>query len=487
MLEIIELLTHYFVTLIKLLKPGVFPHLMKLANSISRARVLLLATIVGVFIATTCLAAEVPENVKEMVRSRVDGGKTMSMVIGVVDGKGISYFSYGKMAMSGNETPDESSVYEIGSISKVFTATLLAVAVRLGEVKYGDAIERYLPDGISVPTENGHSITLEQLSTQTSGLPRMPDNFKPSDVANPYADYTPELLYEFLAQAELERGIGEGYGYSNVGVGLLGHLLSRAAGISYEDLVVKRISTVLGMPDTAITFSDEMLTRLALGHQGSIEVKNWDLDALAGAGAIRSNVRDMIVFLKANMGLTETPLLASLQETHQSRVNVAPSLDIGLGWHIRKKQDTQNIHWHNGGTGGYRAFTGFTMDPLLGVVVLTNSGGGGDDDIGFHLLDPSTEMTYERLEVKVKKSILKRYVGKYQLTPDLILDIKLKKRQLMVQLTGQQRFPIYPESETKFFYKVANAQLLFESDEKGYTTGLVLHQNGRDSKAVKIK
>ena len=434
--------------------------------------------------------AELPEAVKDMVRARVDDGKTMGMVIGVVDADGASYFGYGKMAASGDETPSKVSVFEIGSITKVFTATLLADAVQRGEVDYNDTIEMHLPGDVGVPTKDGKSITLEHLSVQNSGLPRMPDNFAPKDPQNPFADYMPEDLYEFLGRVELKRGVGEAYEYSNVGVGLLGHLLERASGLSYEALVVDRIAKVVGMPDTAITLSEAMNARLAKGHQGTNESPNWDLAVLAGAGAIRSTAQDMIVFLEANLGLRDTPLLGAMRETHVSRAKAgSESMEIGLGWHIRIMEDGGKIHWHNGGTGGYRSFAGFVQDPPLGVVVLTNSGGAGDDDIGFHLLDESIPMAnaIARSEVTLDVSILERYVGKYELQPSAVLDIDLKSGQLRAQLTGQPRFPIFPESETEFFYKIVEAQLSFVVDDSGKATGLVLHQGGLNIEAKKIE
>lgn len=435
-------------------------------------------------------AAEIPGEVKDIVRERVADGKTMSIVIGLIDPTGATYFSEGKMAASGEEKPDEATVYEIGSITKVFTAILLADAVKRGEVNYDDPISTHLPEGIVTPKTNGKSITLEHLSVQTSGLPRMPSNFKPKNYLNPFADYTVKALYEYLGTVELRREVGEKYAYSNTGVGLLGHLLEQAAGVSYEELVVTRIAEVVGMTDTAIALSEDMQARLAKGHLGKKEVPNWDLPTLAGAGALRSTAQDMIAFLEANMGTRETPLLESMKETHQSRAEVqSGKMEIGLGWHIRIGQDARKTYWHNGGTGGYRTFAGFTNDPPMGVVVLTNSTGAGDDDIGFHLLDSAFPMAgaVKRAKVELEPEVLERYVGKYQLNPKTVFDIVLQDDQLRAQLTGQPRVPIFPESETKFFYKIVDAQLSFELDGNGVVKGLILHQGGLNQKAKKVE
>lgn len=347
------------------------------------------AVVLSLGFATVCLGAEIPERIKDAIRTRVDGGEVASAVVGLVDAEGTVFFSYGTTALSGGTTPDENSVYEIGSITKVFTAILLADMVARNEVAYDDSIEKYLPEGVKTPTRGGKSITLVDLSVQTSGLPRMPDNFRPENPLNPFADYTVESLYEYLGSVELRQDIGVAYGYSNTGVGLLGHVLERAGKKPYEELVDERISKVLGMSDTRITLSDGMRKRLAKGHAGTREVPNWDIPTLAGAGALRSTARDMIVFLKANMGLTETALLPVLQETHRSRAQAGSSrMHIGLGWHLRKGKKGETV-WHNGGTGGYRTFAGFLDDGTRGAVVLTNSTGKGMDDIGFNLVDSS--------------------------------------------------------------------------------------------------
>lgn len=434
--------------------------------------------------------AEIPDSVKRIVQERVDSGKTMSMVIGIVDADGASYFSYGKMAASDDTVPDKDSVYEIGSISKVFTAILLADAVNRGEVNYDDDIETHLPEEVTVRVKNDKTITLENLSIQNSGLPGMPANFRPTDPTNPYADYTVEDMYKALSRLRMRREAGEAYEYSNLGVGLLGHLLSRASGQTYEELVVTRIANVLDMPDTKITLTADMQERLATGHTDGKEVANWDLPTFAGAGAIRSTAQDMIAFLEANLGLRDSPLLESMRETHAPRVEAGSEyMKIGLGWHILTSAEGPRITWHNGGTGGYRSFAGFVQGPPMGVVILTNSSGAGDDDIGYHLLNNSIPMegAVIRSAVTIESSILKQYVGKYQLLPKIVMDITLRGNQLNAQLTGQDRYPVFPESETKFFFKVVDAQLVFELNDDNTATALVLHQGRQRTQAKRVQ
>jgi CubicO group peptidase (beta-lactamase class C family) len=230
---------------------------------------------------------------------------------------------------------DGNSVFEIGSISKVFTATVLAELVREGRVSLDDPAQKYLPDSVHLPTRNGKQITLGNLSSQNSGLPRMPDNFHPADPMNPYADYTVQQMYDFLNGYQLTRDPGEEFEYSNLGVGLLGHILARIVGQSYERMERERVWQPLGMTHTAITFTPWMKAHLALGHSASGEVvPNWDLPTLAGAGAIRSTTNDMLKFASANLHPERGPLEKAMAFAHQRRASAGAmaSASTGSSW-----------------------------------------------------------------------------------------------------------------------------------------------------------
>ena len=429
-------------------------------------------------------APEIPAAVLQSIHSRVDHGYNVGIVVGVVNPNGIRHYAYGRTHAGGESAPDEDTVFEIGSITKVFTSILLADMVEQGDLALEDPIQRFLPDSISVPTRNGESITLEHLATHTSGLPRMPTNFAPADAANPYADYSVGQLYAFLDGYRLRRDIGAQYEYSNYGAGLLGHILARRAGTSYEELVKRRILDRLGMTSTGVTLTADLADRLADGHAGTAVVSNWDIPTLAGAGALRSTARDMLVFLSANLALTESPLLGAMQATHHPRYATgSPDMHVGLGWHIRS--GSREVVWHNGGTGGYRSFAGFVAATQTGVVVLTNSTQSADD-VGFHLLDPSVPLREIRVPLAIDPDILGRYVGRYELAPGYVFDVTAASGQLFAQLTGQPRFRVYPESETAFYYTVVEARLTFELDGSGAVTALVLHQRGVDRRARKL-
>jgi serine-type D-Ala-D-Ala carboxypeptidase/endopeptidase len=379
---------------------------------------------------------------------------------------------------------DSAGVFEIGSITKVFTTSLLQDMVDRGEVHLGDAVSQYLPKTVHVPARGGHEITLLDLATQSSGLPRMPSNFTPRDSLNPYADYSVQQMYGFLSGYQLTRDPGAEYEYSNLGMGLLGHALSLKGRASYEELLRRRILTPLGLRETAITLTPAMRTKLAPGHdaEGRV-VPNWDLPTLAGAGALRSTANDMLTFVAANLDSSATPLSPALRRTHGERhATNNPSLTIGLGWHIMARP-VGNIVWHNGGTGGYRTFTGFDPVRRLGVVVLSNLD-ASVDDIGFHLLDETFALRpipRRRMEIAVDSSVLMRYVGEYELAPTFHVVVTREAARLFLQASGQPRFPIFAESDSTFFLRVVDAQITFSGG------GMKLHQNGQNMPGRRIR
>ncbi len=320
------------------------------------------------------------------IKGRVDASKSSGMVVATIDTDGgTSIGAYGDPGPGGLPL-DGDSVFEIGSITKVFTATLLVEMADRGEVKLDEPVQALLPAEVRVPQRGGRQITLFDLATQSSGLPRMPSGFSPRDPANPYADYTPAQLYAFLNGHTLARDIGAQYEYSNVGVGLLGHALARRAGKSYEALVTERILKPLGMDHTAITLTPWMKTRLARGHDAAgALVPNWDVVTLEGAGALRSTVNDMLKFARASLEMDAGRLPKLMQLTHEvRRPTGTPGLGIGLAWHIRRLGEN-DIVWHNGGTAGYRTWIGFDKRRRIAAVVLTNSQ-QNNDDLGYTLL-----------------------------------------------------------------------------------------------------
>ena len=432
--------------------------------------------------------------IRKILVERVDTfHQGVGIVVGVIEPQGRRMVAYGSLNQGDPRPLNGDTIFEIGSATKVFTSLLLADMVQRGEVALTDAVAKYLPAEVKVPERGGRAITLVDLSTHTSGLPRMPSNFSPKDPANPYADYSVEQLYQFLSSYQLTRDIGSQFEYSNLGGGLLGQALAHRAGVDYEALVRSRITGPLGMNSTGITLSPEMKARLALGHNDKlVTVPNWDLPALAGAGALRSSVNDMLTFLAANLGYVKSPLAPAMAAMLSVRrpTGAPGGGEIGLGWLITKPSEDE-IVWHNGGTGGYRSFIGYDAKSRVGVVVLSNTfTGSGVDDIGMHLLDshvPLLPAPKEHKEITVDPKIFEGYVGQYQLAPNFILTVTREGDQLFTQATGQSKVQVFPESERDFFLKVVDAQIAFETDANGRATSLTLHQNGANVPAKRIE
>ncbi len=436
------------------------------------------------------IGQDVPDSViRRILQERVATKRAVGIVVGVLDHGQKKLFVEGTADAPGVAL-DGNTVFEIGSITKVFTASLLADMVARGEVRLDDPVAKYLPPSVHVPSRNGKQITLLDLATQSSGLPRMPSNFNPKDQNNPYADYSVDQMYAFLSGYRLPRDIGAQYEYSNLGVGLLGHALSLRAGKSYEALVTERILKPLGMNDTRITLDGASKAHLARGHGVTGEaVANWDLPTLAGAGALRSTANDLFKFLAANLDTSSKPLGSVLATTHFARRDVdGGQMKIGLNWHILNAFDRPLV-WHNGGTGGYRTFIGMDAPRQRGVIVLSNQS-VAPDDIGFHILDvraPMTPAPKVRKEIAVDPAVIQGYVGVYQLAPNFALTITREGNSLYGQATGQPKIQLFAELPTEFFLKEVDAQITFETDPAGKTTRLILHQGGMNIPGAKTK
>ncbi|MDX2415160.1 MAG: serine hydrolase [Bacteroidales bacterium] len=425
-----------------------------------------------------------PAEVVESIERRIEEGLTPSIALAIIDSSGTKFFNFGKTAKFGREV-DENTIYEIGSISKVFTGILLAQQVVDGGLKLEDEINNFLPDNIIVPVMGETEITFGNLTDHTSGLPGMPDNFYPANRHNPYANYTVEQMYKYISNYYPARTVGSEFEYSNLAQGLLGHILALNMGRTYEELMVQTIASPLDMNDTRIEFTHRMKENLALGHNGRRVVDNWDIPTLAGAGAIRSSTSDMAKFVSANLGYSNSPLIEAMELSHQIRHDMAGDRSIAMAWHIFEGENG-NIICHGGATGGYRTFIGFVKETGKGVVILTNSSEGADD-IGSYLLDSGAKLArFKSDAADIPKSTLEKYIGLYELRPDLKIRISRVGKQLFGQASGQDRFGIYPENDTVFYPTVVDAKIVFHV-KNDTIESFTLFQDGHEMLGKKIK
>ena len=360
------------------------------------------------------------DEIREILVKRVDQQKqAVGIVVGIIEPDGRRVVAHGSLANGDPRTVDGDTIFEIGSVTKVFTSLALADMVERKEVALDDPAAKFAVPKMSGCLErSGKFITLLDLATHRSGLPRLPGNLKMKDPRNPYADYGVDDLYEFLAGYTLPRDPGAELEYSNLGGGLLGHLLAYRAGTDYESLIATRITRPLNMPDTGIALSSSMKERMATGRTpGCLRPSaNWDLPTLAGAGALRSSANDILTFLEAFLGYKDSPLAPAMRKRMLEVRRPAGQSEIGLGWLIYST-DGREIAWHNGGTGGFRSFVGFDPEERIGVVVLSNAC-SGVDDIGFHLLNPKAplanpEPPKQHIEIHLDPRLLDSYTGRW--------------------------------------------------------------------------
>lgn len=410
-------------------------------------------------------------NIQSLLQEYAQDNGTPGAALGFIDCGKIHFFSCGNM--TGNGDPiSENTIFEIGSVTKVFTTLALMDMVAKGDVRLDDPIELYLP-GVKVPEKDGKKITLRHLAVHNSGLPRLPDNLNYSNTPeNPYKDYTIENLYEFLSQHSLQRAPGEQFEYSNLGMGLLGHVLCLRSGKNYEELISNVLTQKLGMNQTLIEMKSDTQEKFAIGHQCGKAVPYWNFQqSTAGAGALRSNIKDMALFLAANMGLTQSPITNLLQQCHQ-QYDQNPTFSVGLGWILSKSNDTELI-WHNGGTGGFRSYLGFNPKNQRGVVILSNSAEEWPDELGHLLLDPNYKRPVIDKTLSNNSDYLNKFSGPYEATistdqPQQQVDITVYGKLLGIVFSGGEIGMLYPESEGVFGVKgFPDGRVYFSFDEKG--------------------
>lgn len=424
------------------------------------------------------------EDLELMLRYLVEDGETPGIVLGIIEADGSMRVLHYGSAGPDTRPLGPRSLFEIGSITKTFTGILLGDAVARGEVALEDPVSKHLPEGVTVPSWGDRRITLLDLATHRSGLPRMPDNFEPADPGNPYADYTAGDIYEFLSSHELRRAPGEEAEYSNFGMGLLGHVLERVSGMGYEGLVRERILAPLGMEMTGITLAGEPAEWLTKGHdQTGAVVSYWDVMTLAGAGGLRSNVLEMLAYVRANIDPPDSPLGQAIRLAHAPRSRFGERSAIGLGWQIAELGDRRLWH-HSGGTAGFSASIGLDPNLAVGYVRLANAGRFGDDIAAdFLRRGPPLDIP----EMGVGPEVLRRYVGSYEMAPGQNMVVRMEPEGwLTMQAPGNVRFRMYAASDTSFFLKRTPWQFWFTRDGTGEVTGVLADLEGNERRGRKV-
>jgi serine-type D-Ala-D-Ala carboxypeptidase/endopeptidase len=348
--------------------------------------------------------------IRRLVVDRVDGRRTSpGMVVGIAEANSHCFVAHGsREALTGGPV-NEKTMFEIGSITKLFTALVLSDMANRGEVRLDEPVAELLPAGTRVPVRDGRAITLRDLASQYSGLPRIPTNLVWRDnPADPYAGYTAENLYQFLATHELIRTPGDSYEYSNVGFGLLGHaLVLRAGATGYESLIRARILDPLRMDDTVIAIPSRLTANVAVGHDDSLDpVSDWNFDVLAGAGAFRSNLSDLLLFMDAvcDQGSPIASMIGPL-------ITPRDQGGLELGPPLPPHPDGAISLGHGGRTGGFCCFVRCIPEWERGVAVLSNARIGAVVDLGIHVLDSRCDLIRPRTEASIDPPVLPVWSG----------------------------------------------------------------------------
>ena len=427
-----------------------------------------------------CVAQDSVARMDEVVRSYVDAKQFMGSVLVARDGKGILSKGYGSANLEWDVPNSPSTKFRLGSITKQFTAACILLLEERGKLKVEDPVKKYMPDAPAA----WDKVTIFHLLTHTSGIPSFtgfPDYH--STEATPT---TPEQLVARFRDKPLEFQPGEKWNYSNSGYVLLGYLIEKITQQSYRQFVQENIFNPLGMKDSGYDSNTAVILHRASGYSpGDKGISNAgyiDMSIPLSAGGLYSTTEDL---LRWEQGLMGGKLLsaASLQ-----KMTTPFKSDYAFGLAVHTANGHKVIE-HNGGIEGFNTALAYYPEDKLTVVVLANLNGGAPESIASNLAalarGEKVVLPSERKEIAVSPAILEKYVGTYELMPNFDIVVTLEGSQLMSQATGQSKFPLFAESETKFFLKVVDAEVDFFKNDKGDVTHLILHQGGHDVKGTK--
>lgn len=421
------------------------------------------------------LSQETQAKIDTIVQRQINANYNVGVVIGIIENGRLTFLKYGKKDFNANVAPDSRSIFEIGSITKVFTGIILADLVRKKLVNIDDPVSKYVPELQGYPAG---SITLKQLATHTSGLPRIPDEkyVTPLD-PNPYKDFDEKKLLSYLKSLKkitpVEKAAKQNY--SNTGFALLGYVLSKATSTPYEKLVQKIITAPLRMSDTVVSLSAKQRSRFLNGYNQAIEVtSHWDMP-LAGMGGLHSTANDLIKFVIANMVVVTKSSVTKLLDYSQQVQVVGANESVGLGWMLDGKGDNQVV-WHNGTTGGFSSLIAFNEHKHLGLVILTNTANA--IPCVYQLIFDKECKGYQP-EYVISPQELATFVGAYQLHSSALIKITQRLNFLVAQPTGQQKFRMKAINANTFEIDGGLAKIVFEKDANGEVNQLILKQDGK--------
>ncbi|MCY3883996.1 MAG: serine hydrolase [Gammaproteobacteria bacterium] len=411
------------------------------------------------------VADERMDYVSDRLDSAVEHEFIGGAVVGSYDSGEVQFFSKGRISQESETSPNETTLFEIGSITKVFTAALTQSLVDSEVLSWDSSVESSLEDW-RIVNKGVREISLRELATHSSGLPRMPLNWQAMDELDPYLGYDAKLLQAFISEfnpTQLKKELV----YSNVGFGLLGFIAANSAGKSYTEALRERVLDPLGMHSTRVGLSDESRTNLARGFALGAIVPNWNFDSLEGAGAILSTAEDLMQFVGKNVEPDDSLISKALQQL--LKVQVPPNQAFGWVW--EQGESDQPIFWHAGLTGGYACFLAISPEESKGWVVLTTSLHGGlVTEIGRSFFTPLPNL--ETAEISA-------YLGVYRISENFHLTFRSRDNRLLMQATGQSEVPLTFVETGKYKSDAAGIVLTFEEPTDGKSQNMEFVQGGQ--------
>jgi CubicO group peptidase (beta-lactamase class C family) len=427
------------------------------------------------FLAAAGLAQDV-SRMDQVVQSYVSNKTFMGSVLVARGNEVLLSKGYGSANLEWNIPNSPDTKFRLGSLTKQFTAGSILLLEERGKLKTDDLVKKLMPDAPAA----WDKVTIFHLLTHTSGIPNF-TGFPDYHSLEPFAS-TPEKLVARFRDKPLEFQPGEKWSYSNSGYVLLGYLLEKASGQSYESFVRENIFGPLGMKDSGYDSNSAIIPRRAAGYQpgrdGPVNAGFIHMSIPFSAGALYSTTEDL---LRWEQGLLGGKLLSAAS---LAKMTTPFKSDYACGVSVRTVSGHKVID-HGGGIEGFNTFLAYYPEDKLTVVALSNSGFAPQQIVTRLAAVAHGDKVVERKEIKVSPKILAQYIGTYELQPGFDLVITLEGDQLMSQATGQGKIPLFAESETKFFPKVMDAEIEFLKDDKGAVTHLMLHQGAAEIKAAR--
>lgn len=440
------------------------------------------ASLLGLLILSFCYtiglhSTQEELEVKSKLQRLIDSHKIRTAIAMYVEDDKIGLIRLGEISDVRRELPNETStVFEIGSITKVFTALLVQTLVDEDLLDWDGSISQYLSN-IEFTSEKVANVTLRELATHRSGLPRLANNFihtqEPGDPMDPYAKYGEQDLVAFLESFNPSE-LTKSYAYSNLGFAILGYVVSETLNASYPEALNRRVLQPLEMSDTSAQDDVSEESDLAAGYSNTANMGLWHFNIHASAGAIRSTAMDMYKFIRANFLDSDEAIHHSIRSIQELQYDSSHA----LGWITETSSNNTTVFSHSGQTGGYASFLAVDPEGNRGWVILTTSTEA----------DAITNLgaSFYKDITTPKSMEFTPYIGVYRLGENQYMTIKVNDGKLQAQVTGQQPIVLERTKDHVFELKTLNLTAAFEFGEDGIATTLNWSQPGVSVAAERV-